>query len=87
MARSCIRVPEDIDTMIVWCALQYAIEGSEVNVVTSCAAYVPLESEHGEYNLCLLSEAGKDLKICRISDLVGQGGPNCNILSSFFAWL
>ena len=68
----------DVDTMTVQCALQYAIEGSEVNVVADDTDVLVLLMYHWNQNMksiYFLSEAVKDLKIWRISDLVGQAGP------------
>ena len=67
--------PGDADTMIVLCALLYAMEGSEVNVV---ADVLVLHKYHWKQNMAtiyFLSEAGKNLKIWGISDLVRQTGP------------
>ena len=68
----------DADTMTVRCALQYAIEGSEVNVVFDDIDVLVLLMYHWNQNMesiYFLSEAGKDLKIWKISDLVEQAGP------------
>ena len=65
----------DADTMIVQCALQYAIEGSEVNVVADDTDVLELLMYHWKQNMLsiyFLSEAGKSLNIWGISDLVGQ---------------
>ena len=77
----------DADTMIVQCALQYAIEGSEVNVVADDTDVLVLLMYHWKQNMSstyFLSEAGKSLNIWRISDLVGQAGP---IVTSYLLFL
>ena len=64
--------------MIVQCALQYAIEGSKVNVVaddTDVLVLLMYQWKHNMASIYFLSEAGKNLNIWRISDLVGQAGP------------
>ena len=73
--------------MIVQCALQYAIEGNEVNVVADDTDVLVLLMYHQKQNMAsiyFLLEAGKKLKIWRISDLVGQAGP---IVTSFLLFL
>ena len=68
----------DADTMIIQCALQYASEGSEVNVVADDTDVLVLLMHHWKPNMSniyFLSEAGKTFKIWRISDLVEQAGP------------
>ena len=79
----------DSDTMIVQCALQYAIEGSEVNVVADDTDVLVLLMYLYHWNqnmesIYFPSEAGKDLKIWRISDLVGQADP---IVTSYLPFL
>ena len=80
----------DADTMIVQCALQYAIEGSEVNVVADDTDVLVLLLYHWKQNMAsiyFLSEAGKYLKIWRISDLIGQAGPIVTLYLLFLhAW-
>ena len=63
----------DADTMIIQCALQYAIDGSKVNVVADDTDVLVLliAMYHWKQNMksiYFLSEAGKNLKIWRISD-------------------
>ena len=70
--------PGDADTMIVKCALQYEIEGSEVNVVADDTDVLVLLMYHwkqNKANIYFLSEAGKQLRVWSISDLVAQAGP------------
>ena len=77
----------DADTMIVQCALHYAIEGSEVNVVADDTDVLVLLMYHWKQNMAsiyFLSEAGKNLNIWRISDLVEQAGP---IVTSYLLFL
>ena len=79
--------PGDADTMIVQCALQYAIEGREVNVVADDTDVLVLLMYHWKQNMAtiyFLSEAGKNLKIWSISDLVRQTGP---IVTSYLLFL
>ena len=64
--------------MIVQCALQYVSEGSDVNVVADDTDILVLLIHHWKQNMAgmyFLSEAGKNTKIWRISDLVEQAGP------------
>ena len=86
MARLC----GDADTMIVQCALQYATEESEVNVVADDTDVHVLLMYHWKQNMAsiyFLSEAGKNLNIWRISDLVGQAGPIVTLYLLFLhAW-
>ena len=68
----------DADTMIVQCALQYASEGSEVNVVADDTDVFVLLVYHWKQTMAdffFRTEAGKNLKIWRISDVVDQAGP------------
>ena len=68
----------DADTMIVQCALQYAIEGSVVNVVADDTDVFVLLVYHWQQTMAdifLRSEAGKNQKIWKISDVVDQAGP------------
>ena len=78
---------EDADTMIVRCALQYANEGSEVNVVADDIDVLVLLMYHWNQNMqsiYFLPKARKDLKIWRISDLVRQAVP---IVTSYLPFL
>ena len=64
--------------MIAQCALQYAAEGHEVNVVVDDTDVFVLLMHHWKQNMAdiyFFSAAGKKLKIWRIGDLVGQAGP------------
>ena len=77
----------DTDTMIVQCAFQYTIEGSEVNVIADDTDVFVLLMQHWKQNMSsiyFLSEAGKCLNIWRISNLVGQAGP---IVTSYLLFL
>ncbi len=68
----------DADTMIVQRALQYASEGSDVNVVADDTDVLVLLMYHWKQSMAsiyFLSEAGKNTKIWKISDLVEQAGP------------
>ena len=69
--------------MIVQCALQYASEGSEVNVVADDTDVLVLLMHHWKPNMSniyFLSEAGKTFKIWRISDLVEHPIVTSNLL-------
>ena len=86
------RLCGDADTMIVQCALQYATEESEVNVIADDTDVLVLLMYHWKQNMHMasiyfLSEAGKNLNIWRISDLVGQAGPIVTMYLLFFACL
>ena len=64
--------------MITECALQYAVQGHEVNVVVDDTDVLVLLMYHWKQNMAdiyFLSKAGEKLKIWRISDLVGLAGP------------
>jgi len=73
--------PRDAKKMIVQCALQYATEGSEVNVAADDTNVLVLLMYHRKQsmaNIYFLSEARK------IWSLVGQTGP---IVTSYLLFL
>ena len=79
----------DADMMITECALQYAVQGHEVNVVVDDTDVLVLLMYHWKQNMAdiyFLSKAGKKLKIWRISDLVGQAGPMVTSHLFLHAW-
>ena len=69
----------DGETMIVQHVLQYVSEGNDMNVVADGTDVLVLMTYHWKQNMAsiyFLSEAGKNPKIWKISDLIEQEVPS-----------
>ena len=80
----------DADTMIVTCALQYAGQESDINVVADDTDVLVLLMYHWKHNMAdvyFLSEVKKNMMVWKIRDLVTKAGKIITShLLSLHAW-